>query len=289
MKFLKDWKDYSDDYETCTCGHHYDNFLLENTGKIIQLHEFVNGIKYNQLVSRNNSVINSRGGTAVRGAGYGQNIENPPRSGKIDMVYGAGQGEARTRRFIYKVPSDDWPNSKEGPYTVTVQFSKDGPRAEQLAELPASERLKQLDVMVKCNCPFFIWNGPEYNAERLNYLYPAGQGRSNPPGYNPRKARWNPNMTSPSGTPGYWAGDYANTSADQGIRDPNREYYICKHVAAVFNIVDSFLRLPVSYYRAAETDDLPDPGYPGSRRAPEQPVDQLSFVFPSDQEQEQEG
>jgi len=293
MKILKEWKDYSEDYESCGCEHHYDNFLLENTDKIIKLYEFSNGIKYPNLVSRNNSVINSRGGSANRGttAGYGQSIANPDRAGSMPMVHGSGAGHERTRRFIYKVPSDSWPNSKEGPYTVTVQFSKDGPRSEQLNSLDPSSRLKQLDVMVKCDCPFFIWNGPEYNAVANNYLYPAGQGRLSPPGpgYSPIKARWDPNMTSPQGMPGYWRGDYADTAADQAIRDPNREFYICKHITAVFANIDSFLKLPISWYQASEKADaqgIEDPGYPGGRRArASAPApEQMSFIFQPEEE-----
>ena len=291
MKILKEWKGYSEDYENCSCEHHYDHFLLENSDKLIKLHEFSNGIKYPSLVSRNNAMINDRGGNAIRGtvAGYGQNIENPTRSGNIQMIHGIGKDQARTRRLIYKVPSDSWPNSKEGPYTVVIQFTKDGPRSDQLASLQASERLKQLDVMVKCDCPFFIWNGPEYNAVANKYLYPAGQGRIAPPdpGYNPRKAKWDPNLVSPQSMPGYWKGDYADTAADKGIRDPTRQFFICKHIAAVFTNLDRFLRLPVSWYQASEKADaqgIPDPGYPGGRkaRAKAPPPEQLSFMFRPD-------
>lgn len=286
MKIIEKWKQFTEDYSSCECHEEYNHFLLENLEKFSLLQEFSNGIKYPDLIRINNQAVNVRGGSAgsATSAGYGQDIKNPSRPGQIKLVHGVSKGQPKTRRFIYRVPPDDWPNSKNEDYTVVVQFSKKGPSSKDLKQLSAAERLKKLDVMVKCDCPFFIWNGPEYNATQNNYLYPASKGSAPPMGYDPTKAKWNPQMVSPKGSKGYWKGDYADTAADMGIRDPDREYYICKHVAAVFRNMENFLRLPVSWYRASEKaqeQGITDPGYPGQEVRQIQESSQISFVFTS--------
>ena len=275
MKILKEWKELLNEYDSCSTEKEYHSFLLNNHDKIIKLYEFTNNTKYNNLVSLNNPTITSRGGKWSRGSqvgGHGQSISNPGRAGDIKIVFGYGPGEEKTRRIIYKVPGDDWPNSKS-VYTVVVQFSKVGPSSQQLKSINAKDRLKQLDVMVKCDCPFFIWNGPEKNAKDNNYLYPASHGQTI--GYNPTRSEWTPNRID---------GDYANTDRDQGIRDPDGEYFICKHIAAVFEILNKWPP-PISYFQASEraaAENIPDPGYPGTG---EQPA-QTGFVFPGDEEEE---
>lgn len=57
----------------------------------------------------------------------------------------------------------------------------------------------KFNLHVKCTCPFWKWNGPDFNAYNQKYLY---------------------------GRP------FSNRSAPD-IRDPKREYKVCKHVYAV--------------------------------------------------------
>ena len=66
--------------------------------------------------------------------------------------------------------------------------------------------LNRADIQVSCTCPFFKWGGPEYNAKAGNYQY-----------------------QSPAGT-----------ASDPVVRDPNRVNKVCKHVIAVFGILDKF-------------------------------------------------
>jgi len=66
--------------------------------------------------------------------------------------------------------------------------------------------LSRSDVQVSCTCPFFRWGGPEYNAKAGNYQY--------------KKA--------------------AGTASDPVIRDPGKINKVCKHVIAVFGILDKF-------------------------------------------------
>ena len=143
---------------------------------------------------------------------YDQEITNPDRIGDIEVRL-----DAKSRTAIFTVPGDHWPNSKDH-YQVVVAFSKEGPSAEQLNQMKPSERLKALDVKVNCDCPFFRWNGPEHNAKANGYLLPPQHG----------------------------------TASEPDIRDPNREFYICKHIAAVFAIINTSFRLPGNWFKVGE-------------------------------------
>ena len=177
----------------------YYQFLKENEHIAAKL---LNEITYPQLISKNSSLINSRAGQSdyKRGiTGLKQNIQNDIRPGDIDQV----TADMKNLLFQFSVPGDGWPNSKPR-YQVDIKFDKDG-----------SPSLTALDVKVKCNCPFFIYNGPEYQAKTDNYLFGSPGGTATPP----------------------------------DIRDPNRTYYICKHIAAVFNLIQTRFRLPASYFK----------------------------------------
>ena len=66
--------------------------------------------------------------------------------------------------------------------------------------------LNRADIQVSCTCPFFRRGGPEYNAKAGNYQYQGPAG----------------------------------TASDPVVRDPNRINKVCKHVIAVFGILDKF-------------------------------------------------
>jgi hypothetical protein len=171
----------------------YYQFLSEQQNLVIKL---LNEVYYPDLWKKNNSVINARGG----GGDYRQKIQNMTRGGEISLA----NKDFKNFLFQFSVPGDGWPNSKPF-YQVDIKFNKDG-----------TPTLKELDVQVRCNCPFFIYNGPEYNASSGNYLFQGARGTAEPP----------------------------------NIRDPNRQYYICKHISAVFSLIDKKFRLPQSYFKA---------------------------------------
>jgi hypothetical protein len=68
------------------------------------------------------------------------------------------------------------------------------------------------DVAMICDCPFWQWNGPEHNAQVNSYLLGQPYGTAGPP----------------------------------DVRDPNREYAMCKHAYAVLRKLDSFVQEIVS-------------------------------------------
>jgi hypothetical protein len=178
----------------------YYQFLQENEHIAAKL---LNEINYPQLVGKNNSVINSRAGNSKYGRGttgdFRQDIQNDQRIGDIDLA----NADIKNFLFQFTVPGDGWPNSKDR-YNVDIKFDKDG-----------TPSLAALNVQVKCNCPFFIYNGPEYQAKTDNYLLGNPNGTATPP----------------------------------DIRDPNRVYYICKHIAAVFALIGTRFRFPASYFK----------------------------------------
>ena len=178
----------------------YYQFLKENEHVAAKL---LNEIYYPQLVGKNNSVINGRAGKSQYGRGttgdYRQDIQNFPRTGDIDLA----NADMKNFLFQFTVPGDGWPNSKDR-YNVDIKFDKDG-----------TPSLARLNVKVKCNCPFFIYNGPEYHASSDGYLLGSPGGTATPP----------------------------------DIRDPARQFYICKHIAAVFDLISKRFKLPANYFK----------------------------------------
>jgi len=68
------------------------------------------------------------------------------------------------------------------------------------------------EVAMVCNCPFWQWNGPEHNAKSNSFLLGQPYGTASPP----------------------------------NVRDPNREYWLCKHSYAVLRKLDNFVQEIVS-------------------------------------------
>ena len=196
---FKKWKSINNQYDNCKTDVEYDKFLKENKKSLALLSE----LTYPDLLSKNNPVITSRGG----GGDYLQKILNPTRTGEIDLSF----EDAKSGLFIFSVPGDNWPNSKDR-YKVEIKFNKTG-----------ATSLAQLDVMVKCDCPFFIYNGPEHNAKVNGYLF------QNPYG----------------------------TAEEPDIRDPSRVYYICKHISAVFSLINKKFRFPPSWFIPQQTSGNP--------------------------------
>lgn len=107
-------------------------------------------------------------------------IQENARSCSVSLV----SYDKRTRVFTFSVDCGNVPR--------TVQAS-----------------LSDIDeVAMICNCPFWQWNGPEYNAQANSYLLGQPYGTASPP----------------------------------DIRDPNREYWMCKHAYAVLRKLDSFVQ-----------------------------------------------
>lgn len=89
--------------------------------------------------------------------------------------------------------------------TRVFTFSADagnGPKTVQ-------SKLSELDhVSLSCNCPFWRWNGPEYHAKKNNYML---------------------------------NGPFGDASAPN-VRDPERQYWVCKHAYAVLKRLDDFVQ-----------------------------------------------
>jgi len=64
------------------------------------------------------------------------------------------------------------------------------------------------NVVLVCNCEFWRYNGPDYNAKTNKFLLGPPVGRATPP----------------------------------NIRDPKRQYWLCKHTYAVIVRLDDFLK-----------------------------------------------
>ncbi len=194
-----DWQN-DFDYWMELAQTHTDDSTEVQLGHLIREHDSVlralalTEATYPDIRAANHQRINARGGNGA----YDQFIMNPTRGGEITLA----NMDARAGYFQFSVPGDSWPNSKDF-YNVEIKFDKDG-RTD----------LGQLDVQVKCDCPFFVFNGPEYHAKQDAYLL---------------------------GAPG-------GTASTPDIRDPERVYYACKHLVAVFSLMDKKFNLPPSWF-----------------------------------------
>lgn len=91
-------------------------------------------------------------------------------------------------------------NKKNRVYTFSVDAGN-GPKTVQAA-------LSDRDhVTLSCNCPFWRYNGPEFNAANN----------------------------------GFMLGQPFGTAAPPNIRDPERKYWLCKHAYAVLRRLDGFV------------------------------------------------
>lgn len=83
--------------------------------------------------------------------------------------------------------------------------------------------LSEIDqVALSCNCPFWRWNGPEFHAKSEDYMLGQPYGTASPP----------------------------------NVRDPDREYFLCKHAYAVLKRLDSFVDDIVSENWDLDEEDL---------------------------------
>jgi hypothetical protein len=64
------------------------------------------------------------------------------------------------------------------------------------------------DVALSCNCPFWRYNGPEFNAKTNRFMLGQPYGTASPP----------------------------------NVRDPERQYWLCKHAYAVLKRLDHFVQ-----------------------------------------------
>jgi hypothetical protein len=79
-------------------------------------------------------------------------------------------------------------------------------------------------VALSCDCPFWRWNGPEFHARSEKYMLGQPFGTASPP----------------------------------DVRDPDREYFLCKHAYAVLKRLDSFVNDIVDENWDLEDGDLMD-------------------------------
>lgn len=78
------------------------------------------------------------------------------------------------------------------------------------------------ELAMSCNCPFWRWNGPEFNAKTNSFL-----------------------LGQPFGT-----------AAPPDVRDPNRKFWLCKHAYAVQRRLDSFVQQVVEENWDLDDDDM---------------------------------
>jgi len=78
------------------------------------------------------------------------------------------------------------------------------------------------EVAMTCSCPFWRWNGPEFNAKSNKFLLGKPNGKASPP----------------------------------NVRDPDREFWLCKHTFAVLKRLDTFVQQIVDENWGLDDDDL---------------------------------
>lgn len=103
--------------------------------------------------------------------------------------------------------------------TLTYTFSVTGntvPRTVLVA-LVDSE-----NVAVSCDCEFWRWNGPEYNATQNKYMLGVPFG----------------------------------SAANPKVRDPQKEYWLCKHAYAVLKRFDEYVDEIYEKYSPGSEDEL---------------------------------
>ena len=81
----------------------------------------------------------------------------------------------------------------KGPYIVKVKAFPDPKKLRRRTKTDVF--VGESDVAVTCSCPFWRWNGPDYNAKQGEFLYQKPKS----------------NQSAPD------------------IRDPKRVYKVCKH------------------------------------------------------------
>lgn len=114
--------------------------------------------------------------------------------------------------WMYRVRGYEKWSDKKG-HVVTVKLEKDNKEKD----------IRKMQVRVSCTCPFWKYYGPDYNANRNEYLY--GESKSN--GQSPDK------------------------------NDPKRQNIICKHVYSVGLIFQRFAtKYNLDNYK--ELDDILD-------------------------------
>lgn len=106
-------------------------------------------------------------------------------------------------------------DKKNRVYTFSVDAGN-GPKTVQ-ASLSDKDH-----VALSCNCPFWRYNGPEFNAK----------------------------------TNGFMLGQPFGTAAPPDIRDPQRQYWLCKHAYAVLKRLDQFVQEVVDENWDLDDDEI---------------------------------
>jgi hypothetical protein len=77
-------------------------------------------------------------------------------------------------------------------------------------------------ISLDCDCPFWRWNGPEFHAKSNQYALGPQRGSA----------------TSPD------------------VRDPDKEFFVCKHAHSVISKMDDFISEIVDKNWEMDDDDL---------------------------------
>jgi hypothetical protein len=120
-----------------------------------------------------------------------------------DIVSGLNRGVAQRSQNVniddpsYRRRFQRWEvEAYSGGPTYTVEIEADTNRDVVLM----GDAFWDTDVYVRCSCPYWRWNGPEYHADSDDYLKGSPRG----------------------------------TASTPDTRDPERNRYVCKHVYRVF-------------------------------------------------------
>lgn len=93
--------------------------------------------------------------------------------------------------------------SNPNGHTVRLLLNKEDTKDTQ------EKDIRNYNIQMSCTCPFWQYWGPEYNANREEYLLGLPQG---------------------------------NLGADRGWNDPQRRHKICKHVWAAIQVFDKYVK-----------------------------------------------
>ena len=204
---IREWRDYVND-EGEVFRHPPQNLLNE----VLDSYRFLLEAQMSDIESQTNRIIIKRGIKRIDNPDpYGQEISNPDRHPKIKLV----RADPKRGIWTFRVPgcrsqgSTVCPENSKMMYTTKLKGLKRGNISSDVKDQKKGniKKLQHADVQVLCDCPYFKWGGPEYNAKRGNYLYQKTAD---------------------------------GTASEPNIRDPERVNLVCKHIIAVFDILKKY-------------------------------------------------
>ena len=225
-KELNSWKNFihsSHEHHSDSCGvcngHDMPRFLFENLKNSLTTlceNEFYDiESQTNRILLRRGVLLNEATYSDIRNITnpviVGRGAPSPSNNDPYDQEIENPDRSPRIR-LVYARPDQGlWKFNVPGCRAQGDKKCPPNSKSSYITTLKGLKRgnlkdINRADIQVSCTCPFFKWGGPEYNAKAGNYQYQAPAG----------------------------------TASDPVIRDPNRINKVCKHVIAVFGILDKF-------------------------------------------------